>query len=431
MTFGFNSPQARQLLFIDMDAFFSSVEQQCNPMLRGKSMGVVRKPYLPSVISAPSREAKRIGIKTGCLTSEALRIDRQFKIILEDPEKYVYASSRVFEILREYSPWLKIMSIDEGWIDVTQITKEKYGGDPRNVARDIKKRIQDKLGKFITASIGIAPSKLLSKYAGELDKPNGLIWIKDSDVPGLLEGLEVDAMCGINKGYKRRLNSIGIRTLADLGRCNVGKLRKLFGIWGLYLHMIGLGADNPMMEMDYVGVPRKGYGHSRVLRASETGTYGGLEENKEILKILCRKVARRMRSDGKVGRVVHFHGTSKMGASFGKQRALVFPTADEEIIFHTCNSIAADLIMAGKYVAELNGIGVHVTNLSRAKDMTLPLFPDDQKRLSLLNTIDSIQDQFGDLSIGSLDTLKATKNFNWNAQNRGMYRDVSKYSEFN
>jgi DNA polymerase-4 len=431
MTFGFNHPRDRHLLFIDMDAFFASVEQQCNPMLRGKSMGVVRKPYLPSVISAPSREAKRIGIKTGCLTSEALRIDRQFKIILEDPEKYVYASSQIFDILREYSPWLKVMSIDEGWIDITQITKEKYKGDPRNVARDIKKHVRSKLGKFVTASIGIAPSKILSKYAGELDKPNGLVWIKDSDIPSLLESLEVDAVCGINKGYKRRLNSIGIWTLADLGRCNVGKLRKLFGIWGLYLHLIGLGADNPMMEMEYVGVPRKGYGHSRVLRASEVGEYGGLEENREILKILCKKVARRMRSDGKVGRVVHFHGTSKVGMSFGKQRALVFPTADEDVIFQTCISIANDLVMAGKYVSELNGIGVHVTNLSRAKHLTLPLFPEDQNRINLLDTIDAIQDQYGDLAITSLGTLGTIKNFNWNAQNRGMYRDVSKYSDFN
>jgi len=421
----------RLILFIDMDSFFASVEQQCNPRLRGQSMGVVRKPYLPSVVSAPSREAKLFGIKTGMITSEALRIDPRFKIVLEDPEKYVYASSKVFEILREYTPWVKTMSIDEGWADVTQITKERFGGDPRNVAEDIKQRIRKKLGTFITASIGIAPSKLLSKYAGELKKPNGLVWVKGQEVPDLLKRLKVDAVCGINKGYKRRLNALGIHTLAELGECPVYRLRRFFGIWGYYLHLIGCGQDSPLMDIEYVGRERKGYSHSRVLRASHGGTYGDLDDNREILKLLCKKVARRMRSDGKVGRVVHFSATSKVGISVGRQRALPSPSDDEIVFFSTCMSIARAMIREGKYLAELDGIGVHVGNLSNRKDMTLPLFPEERKRHSLLVALDGIDDKFGDQTIGTLSTHEAGQVFNWNAQNRGMYRDIEKYRKLN
>jgi len=320
----------RVIAHVDMNAYFASVEQQANRYLRGRPVAVVRKPQRASVISAPSYEAKRFGIKTGMPTWEAVRLCPHLRIILEDPDKYRWVSARLFSTLKTFSPLLEVFSIDEAWLDLTQATAAA-NGNPVCVATEIKRRLREVLGPFIRCSIGIAPSKALAKIASNFDKPNGLTWIKPQEVQGWLERLEVDKACGINTRLKQRLSKLGVHTLAELGRCPPWKLRREFGILGHHLHLLGQGKDAAPLNPGVLEAPPKSFGHSRVLRYP----YPDFAQAKDVLALLCYKVARRMRAKGFAGRVVHFHAAAPREKGVGKQRALPLATADEQDIHTT------------------------------------------------------------------------------------------------
>lgn len=314
---------------------------------------------------------------------------------------------------------LEVMSIDEAWVDLTQVTYES-GGNPRRVAADIKRGICDRLGKFVRVSVGLAPTKTMAKIAGEIDKPNGLVWITKAEVPHWLERLEVDEACGIADRIKARLLKYNIRTLADLGRFPPYKLRHEFGIVGHYLHLIGQGRDVTPINPSVLDTPHKSFGHSRVLR-HPLPTF---EEARPILKLLCYKVARRMRGAGFQGRMVYFFSAGKDDPGGSKQRALPIATADEQVLYKTCCVIADELNQQGKLPYYLQLIGLSVSKLCRANGQPVPLFEKDRKRISLLGAMDVINDAYGDLTAYCASYHEAKEKIMWNAQNRGMFRDV-------
>jgi DNA polymerase-4 len=320
-----------------MNAYFASIEQQANPFLRGKPIAVIRKPWAGTIVTAPSYEAKAFGVRTGMPTWEARRLCPEILFVVEDLPKYAWVSERIFSILRGFSPWLEVFSIDEAFLDITQTARE-YGG-PLEVARAIKREIRRRLGPCLRCSIGIAPSKVLAKIASESKKPDGLVWIRESEVEEWLEKTPVEAACGISERMKWRLSILGVRTLADLRKADPLILRRKFGIVGHYLHLMGQGKDPAPLGSLGSQIQHKSVGHSRVLR----WPHPDFEGAKETLKLLCAKVARRLRKKGLAGRLVHFYASSPDGDSANRQRALGAPTADEAVIYRTCLAIAEEL----------------------------------------------------------------------------------------
>ena len=277
-----------------------TIEQQANPFLQGRPIAVVRKPWAGTIVTAPSYEAKAYGVRTGMPTWEARRLCPEILFAVEDLPKYAWVSGRIFSILRGFSPWPEVFSIDEAFLDITQ-TSTEYGG-PLEVARAIKRRIKEELGPCLRCSIGIAPSKVLAKIASESEKPDGLVWIPEQEVQEWLGKTPVEAACGISKRIRWRLSILGIRTLADLGRADPLILRREFGIAGHYLHLMGQGKDPAPLGSLGSQWKRKSVGHSRVLR----WPYPDFEGAKETLRLLCAKVARRLRKKGLAGRLVRF-----------------------------------------------------------------------------------------------------------------------------
>jgi DNA polymerase-4 len=404
---------ARFIAHIDMNAYFASVEQQANRFLRGRPIGVSRKPQDRTIIAAPSYEAKRFGIKTGMPTWEALELCPDLEIIPGDPAKYAYISSRIFSILKSFSPLLEVFSIDEAWLDITQLAKEYRS--PLEVAKEIKKQIKKELGLLIRCSIGIAPSKVLSKIASEMKKPDGLVWIQENEVQGYLEKLEVDSACGIDKGLKAKLNLMNIRTLGDLGRCNPGRLRRAFGIIGYYLNLIGQGKDPFPLNPHYKEIPPKGFGHSRVF----SFPYLTFEQAKDVLYLLCYKTARRMRAKGYSARVIHFYAAGRE-RGVGRQRTLSIPTADEEIIYQTCLSIAGELDLP----EEIRTIAIAVSRLCQSSGLPIPLFNPIKRRSEALEAMDDINNEWGDFTVyfGSIQPVK--DKVSWKIASLGMHKEV-------
>src|SRR3989344_8090628 len=172
-------PDQKIILHIDFDSFFASVEQQYNFSLRGKPIGVLAA-NSRSCIIASSREAKRLGIKTGARSFEAKQICPSIALVPADFIKYFEISKKFLNICKDYSPFVELFSIDEVFIDITKT--EHLFGDAYQIIKKIKDRIRIEIGGYITASIGASHNKLLAKMASSINKPNGIFEIKSLDV---------------------------------------------------------------------------------------------------------------------------------------------------------------------------------------------------------------------------------------------------------
>ena len=249
----------RTIVHIDQNAFFASVEQQCNPKLRGKPIAVIGSGR--TVVTTASYEARAFGVKTGMNTWEARQKCPHLIFVVGDNRKYTHTSSGIVRIFLEYTPLVEVFSIDEAFLDVTGSLR--MFGSAERIAGLIKEEIRRQFG--LTCSIGIAPNKLLAKLASEMQKPDGLTVILPEDVSRTLERVPIEDLCGIGSRTHKQLALYGIQTCGDLGRFPVDILRRKFGIIGERLHCMGLGIDDspvvPVEETEEV----KSVGHSMTL----------------------------------------------------------------------------------------------------------------------------------------------------------------------
>lgn len=378
------------ILHLDMDSYFASVEQEANPYLRGKPIVVSGRPDIHSVVAAASREAKRYGIRAGMTTWEAAKLCPHLVFVPGDPDKYETVTRRFVEILIRYTPLVEVYSIDEVFLDVTQ-ESPRYGG-PVQLAQAIQADFRRELGRWITCSVGIAPNKMLAKLAAEKAKPAGIAWIVPEEVPAVLEETPVEAVCGIGPRIAKRLELMGIRTLADLGRYPPARLNHAFGVYGTVLSLWGRGLDpNPLLPYGQEEEV-KSVGHSHALPKVLRHPDGA----RSVLLYLCDRTARRLRAKGRVGRIVHYTLRDGQMRYRGGQRALGVPTDDEDRIFQ----MALDLIEDhGGFPEETTLIGVRVDGLQPKADTPYPLFASARRRERLAAAVDRIRDRYGEEAV--------------------------------
>lgn len=312
----------------------------------------------------------------------------------EDPAKYTYWSGRYWRKIKEFTPDVEVVSIDECYADMTQTVHRNYGGDPELCAIDIQLALEKLIGEWPTFSIGIAKSKVMAKMAGEYGKPLGIIRIKDEEIDEWRARMPVEEVCGIAGGWKRRMNSLGIRYMIDVDDYQLMKLKKLYGKPGLYAGWLCQGKDNLPLQPEAHHSKRKGYGHGRVLHKP----YPDFKEMLLWLKMICHEGAIRMRAAGVLGRTIHFGVGTTDGRGFGKQYTLPIPTDNEMRIFDTCVHIA-DLLGISKRDFNYNFVGFQVTKLQVADGMTTPIFKADRSATHLMKTLDLINDTWGPLTV--------------------------------
>lgn len=385
------------LFHIDMDSYFASVEQQARPWLRGKPIIVSGRPDIHSVVAAASKEAKRYGIKAGMSTWEAKKLCPHVIFVPGDPDKYESVTRRFLAILLTYTPMVEVYSIDEVFLDATQVVASYP--DPIALAKEIKARFREELGEWITCTIGIAPNKLLAKLATEEAKPDGIRWIKPEEVPELLKRTPVEAVCGIGPRIAKRLSYMGVWTLADLQNIPEAYLRRAFGAYGRLLHLWGQGVDPTPLKPYWQEEEDKSIGHSHALPKGLRHPEGA----KEVLYYLAVKTARRMRKKGYVGRVVYALYRDEELHYHGAQKALSVPTCDERVIHKLALEIVEEKLGGFPYGVSL--VGVRVGGLSPLADFPRPLFPREQRREKLLFALDRIRDRFGEEAVVPASTL--------------------------
>ncbi|HUK06060.1 MAG TPA: DNA polymerase IV [Burkholderiales bacterium] len=236
----------RRIIHIDMDAFYASVEQRDDASLRGRPVAVGGSPQGRGVVAACSYEARRFGVRSAMPMARALRLCPELVVVRPDFAKYRAASQRVMAILRECTPLVEPLSLDEAYLDVT----ENRWGEPlaSEVAKRLKARIRQELA--LTASAGVAPNKFLAKIASGWRKPDGLTVIAPERVERFLQQLPVEALWGVGPVTAKKLRGLGVQKLVDVREIEEQVLRQTVGSLADWLKRLSCGDDPREVKPD-------------------------------------------------------------------------------------------------------------------------------------------------------------------------------------
>jgi DNA polymerase-4 len=230
----------RRILHIDMDAFYASVEQRDNQVLRGRPVAVGGSPEHRGVVAAASYEARAFGVRSAMSMARAIRLCPALVIVPPDFARYKAASNAVLTIFREVTPLVEPLSLDEAYLDVTENAWHEPLATP--VARRLKERIRADTG--LTASAGVAPNKFLAKIASGWKKPDGLTVISPDRVEPFLQRLPVDALWGVGPVTARKLRARGIERLVDVRTVDPQELQDTVGSLAEWLRQLAQGIDD-------------------------------------------------------------------------------------------------------------------------------------------------------------------------------------------
>jgi DNA polymerase-4 len=227
----------RQILHVDMDAFFASVEIRDDPSLRGRPV-VVGGAARRGVVAAASYEARKFGVHSAMPMAEALRRCPRLVVVPPRGDRYAEVSSEVFDVFHRYTPLVEGLSIDEAFLDVTG--SRSLFGDGETIARKIKADVLEATG--LTCSAGVAASKFAAKIASDMQKPDGLT-VVPADVAAFLAPLPIERMWGVGPKTAPALRRLGYATLGDLARASPAVLERAIGSWGAEIGELARGLD--------------------------------------------------------------------------------------------------------------------------------------------------------------------------------------------
>lgn len=229
----------RRVLHIDMDAFFAAVEQKRHPELIGKPVVIGGRgdPSTRGVASTASYEARKYGIHSAMPLRTAYKLCPQAIFLPVDHKEYSRISAIIKNILKDFSPVMEDVGIDEAFLDISEIAQS-----PAKLAGEIKIRIKE--ATDLTCSIGIAPNKLLAKIASDMQKPDGLTILTEKDIETRIWSLAVRKLLGVGPKTEAHLRDMGINTIGELAALPLEMLMERFGkSYGRYLFQASSGID--------------------------------------------------------------------------------------------------------------------------------------------------------------------------------------------
>lgn len=288
-------------LFLDLNAYFASVEQQENPELRGKPVGVVPVEADSSVLIAASYEAKRFGVTTLTRVGDAKRMCPELILVKAGHSNYTEYHKRIIQAVETVVPVDKVLSIDE--LRVRLLASEAEPEKTREIALRIKAAIRERVGEALSCSIGVSSNPFLAKIATEIEKPDGLVFLPPEELESRIGTWRLSQLPGINRRMSVRLNLAGIYTIPQLLSASERELRIAFGgvIGARWWHLLR-GADLPDLETN-----RRTMSHEHVLPPefrTKQGSY-------EVMLRLVEKISARLRRDASSARGISFQVRSQ------------------------------------------------------------------------------------------------------------------------
>ena len=382
-------PTKPKRLYIDFDGFFASCEEQADPALHGRPVGVI--PFAGarnSCVIAANAAAKRFGVKTGTPIAEARRLCPRITLAPQRPDHYVRIHHRVVAAVLSVLPVDVVCSIDE----LAAVLGER--DRPEEVAGRIKRRIRRAVGERITCSIGCAPNRWLAKIAADLDKPDGLTVLFPDDLPGPLLDLGLDALPGVGGRMRARLKRGGIATVEDVWNASPGRLSSMWGnvngsrFW-YALH--GYAVEPPVTK-------RGSIGHSRVLPPGERS----VQLARPMARQLVVKAARRLRREGLLARRLIL-SADFFNAPAWTASTIVSRANDDLTCLDALSALWAALARA-RGRATLFRIAVSLDRFIPSDEAQLELSfenPDEKRRLARLTAaVDSINGRYARTLVG-------------------------------
>jgi DNA polymerase-4 len=372
---------ARAILHIDMDAFYASVEEQDRPELKGKPL-IVGGTGGRGVVAAANYAVRRFGVRSAMPMGEALRRCPEAICVRPRMARYQEVSYRVFRIFGEFTPMVESLSLDEAFLDVTSC--RQLLGSAEEIGREIRRRIVRETG--LTASVGVAPNKLLAKIASDLNKPDGMCRIGADNVRDILDPLPIERLRGVGPRTLPVVHAAGIFTCGDLRNAGDSILWRVFGRHGRSMRDLACGLD------DRPVVPDR---EEKSISAEETyaADIRGAPRLTVQLQRLADRTAARLRAQGLAAGRVSVKIRRADFATFTRQKSFRTPTQDTAAV-----SAAAKILLeewlAAHPTAAVRLLGVGVGNLRTLRQ--IDLFAAAKTPGSRLDTaIDTIRERFG------------------------------------
>ncbi|KAF0106964.1 MAG: dinB [Anaerolineaceae bacterium] len=375
----------RTILHLDLDAFFCAVEELHDPSLRGKPFAVGGRPEERGVVSSCSYPARLLGVRSAMPTSRALRLCPGLIVISHHRSNYGEMSEKVMARLRNLSPFVEQISIDEAFVDISGL------GDPAGIARSLQAEVREGIG--LPCSVGIASNKLVAKIATEVGKksgkkgepPNALTIVPPGSEAAFLDPLPADMLWGVGPKTAARLAEVGIRTIGDIARRPEADLVRWFGENGQELWRHARGIDERPIVTEY-----------EAKSISQETTFAcDVRDDRQLertLRELSEQVGRRLRKSGLAGTTVKIKLRWPDFTSLTRQITLPGTTDQDDEIYRTALALLTKVRPKGKAV-RLIGVGV---SGFKPPLRQLGLWDgDSEKRRKLQEAVDELQEKFG------------------------------------
>ena len=380
-------------LYLDLNSYFASVEQQINKQLRDKPVAIVPCLTDATCAIAASYEAKAYGIKTGTMIYEAKRLCPKLICVKANHENYVDYHHKILTEIEKYIPIEIVASIDE--VACRLMGKQCQENEVRQLAKNIKEGLQKKIGKYIRCSIGIAPNRFLAKTASNLEKPDGLQVLYTQDVPERIKHFKLSDLTGIGRAMEYRLQRSGILSIEELYKISPKHMRKLWGsVQGERFWYMLRGVEIPIDTTQ-----RRTIGHSHVLEPK----FRQVDLAQQVMSRLLLKAASRLR------RLQYY--AKNLSISFRTENGLrmqgtkkFYRACDNITLLNEGTKIWNDLIKKNQ-IRSVKKISVTLFNLKKKTELQPDLFTTiHQQHLterfeSLSEAMDTINSRFGRDSI--------------------------------
>ncbi len=345
---------ARTIFHVDMDAFYSSVEQRDCPQHKGRPVIVGADPKQGrgrGVVAACSYEAREYGIRSAMPISQAYRRCPDGVFLRPDFPRYADASRAIREIFRSFTDLVEPISIDEAFLDVTHETGS--GRESLELAARLKREIYQR--QKLTASVGIGPNKLVAKISSDWDKPNGLFMVSPEQVRGFLDPLPPSRIWGVGPKTRERLEELGVTTVQDLRQFDPKRLEGHFGRFGGQLWRLAQGIDERPVTA----------GRGAAKSISQEHTFDEDIDDGELLEATLRrmseKVAARARQAKLSGRTIVLKLRYSDFTTITRQVSSRWPSNDAEEIVAASTRL---LRQHRRQDRRIRLIGVGLANLS-------------------------------------------------------------------
>ncbi|HLQ97939.1 MAG TPA: DNA polymerase IV [Candidatus Dormibacteraeota bacterium] len=394
--------KGRVILHIDMNCFYASVEMSLHPKLKGKPVAIAGNPEeRKGIIVTSSYEARAKGIKTTMPLWEARKLCPELIVLPPHFDQYRLASQQMFKILADITPLIEPISIDEGYLDITDCQEL---GHPIEIANNIQKRILDELD--LPCSIGIGPNKFLAKMASDMKKPLGITILRIRDLEHVLWPLPVNEMYGVGQKTAEKLNLIDVKTIGDLAKKDVYDLTQLLGINGERLKNRANGVDPRPVDPDAVN-EFKSIGSSQTLPNDTTNE----QEIIELMHKLSKNVEQRLKRRDAVGLSVQIMIRYYDRKTVTRSQKLPRYIDEQEDIFQ----MAYDLFQRHWNNEPIRLLGVTMQDLevkqNIAQQLDLFTYEKEIEKMKLQSTIHKLSEKYGDDTFKKLKIAEDTNQF--------------------